>query len=217
MGLGAAGLFGALAWAAPPVDARTSEQRRLDNRLELWGTFARKTRTNLIARYSSVRTSSLLREDLVGGGTLAFVNPATLVLRDDSATGSTTRIERQGIRIATNDPSLPERSLPPRAEAPAMRWLADHLVACFAPGDGQALLADARAEVPRGRAPRLSLMPPRESPARAIIRSLTLTFDPVGGAVVEIEIAESDGGTFTLALSDHRQNEAPEALARVLD
>ncbi|PRQ04479.1 hypothetical protein ENSA5_07100 [Enhygromyxa salina] len=215
---GAAGL-GILALAltgraapAAPVDRAA---RRLANRLELWRTFASKSH-NLLARYTSTRTSPLLVEELVESGSLAFVAPGTLVLRDDGVTGSTTRIEPGAVAIVPNDPSLPRRALPQRDEAPALRWLADHLVACLAPGDGAALTADARVEVPRGSTPRLSLMPPRDSAARALIRSVTLTFDQVGGAVIRIEIAESDGGSFTLKISDHRQEVEPEMLARVL-
>ena len=198
-------------FAAPGRDAR-----RLTNRLELWSSFARQS-TNLLARYTSTRSSPLLREELVGSGALAFVAPNTLVLRDDSATGSTTRIQAGGISITPNDPSLPRRPLPPRAEAPALRWLADHLIACFAPGDGSALTQGARVEVPRSRTPRIQLLPPRDSAARALLRSVTLTLEQVGGAVVRVEIAQSDGGTFVLALADHRQKVERELLDRVLD
>lgn len=204
-------LWRARARAAPPM---SRDERRLANRLELWGNFSRKSRQNLLARYASVRTSSLLRDDLVGGGSLVFVPPATLVLRDDSPTGSTTRIEPGSIAITPNDPSLPTRPIPPRDEAPALAWLADHLVACFA-ADADALVADARTEVPK-RGSRLTLLPPRDSIARAAIRSLALTLDPVGGAIVRLEIAEADGGTFVLRISDHRQNVEEAALSRIL-
>jgi hypothetical protein len=216
-GVLASALAGAWVFAAPPLDER--EQRRLSARLELWATFARRS-TNLLARYTSTRTSPLLHEPLVGSGSLAFVAPATLVLRDDGVTGSTTRIApgREGrLAIEPNDPSLPRRAMPQRSESPALRWLADHLVACFAPGDGSALTADARIEVPSGRTPRLVLMPPRDSAARALIRSVTLTLDQVGGAVVRIHIAESDGGSFELAIADHRQAVDADLIARVLE
>jgi hypothetical protein len=198
--------------AAPPVDPT---QRRLANRLELWANYARKSE-NLLARYTSTRKSPLLVSELVESGMLAFVAPALLVLRDDGVTGSTTRIEPDGIAIVPNDPSLPRRPLPKRSEAPALRWLADHLLACFAPGDGSALTIDARTEVPSSKTPRLTLMPPRDSVARTLIRSMTLTLDQVGGAVVRIEIAESDGSSFVLQISDHRQNTERELLDRVL-
>lgn len=212
VGGAALGGFALLVRAAPPID-RT--QRRLDNRLELWRSYARKT-DNLLARYTSTRKSPLLVEELVESGGLAFVKPGTLVWRDDGVTGSTTRIEPSGVSIVPNDPSLPRRTLPQLDEAPALRWLAAHLLACFAPGDGTALIADARTEVPRGSTPKLILMPPRDSAARALIRSVTLTFDQVGGAVVRIEIAESDGSTFVMQISDHRQNVPEDMLTRVL-
>jgi len=213
-GLGSIVIAG-LGFAAPPAEPPPVD-RKLAARLELWATFARKS-SNLMARYTSSRTSPLLREPLVGSGALAFVAPQTLVLRDDSATGSTTRIEPGRVAIEPNDPSLPRRPLPKRSESPALRWLADHLLAGFAPGDGAALTADARVEVPSGRTPRLTLMPPRDSAARAIIRSVTLTLDQVGGAVVRVEIAESDGGSFVLGIADHRQAVEPELLSRVLE
>jgi hypothetical protein len=210
--------------AAPPVDPAQPvdpakpvdpARRRLANRLELWGTYARKSQ-NLLTRYTSTRKSPLLVAELVESGMLAFVAPGLLVLRDDGVTGSTTRVDPTGIEIAPNDPSLPRRPLPQRSEAPALRWLADHLVACFAPGDGTDLTADARVEVPSGKTPRLNLMPPRDSVARTLIRSMTLTLDQVGGAVVRVEIAESDGSSFVLQISDHRQNVEQELLDRVL-
>ena len=208
---GTLGLLGVslVGFAAPPVDR---EQRRLAARLELWATFARKS-SNLLARYTSSRTSPLLHEPHASSGALAFVAPATLVLRDDSATGSTTRIEPGKVAIEPNDPSLPRRPMAQRSESPALRWLADHLVASFAPGDGSALTADARVEVPSGRTPRLILMPPRDSAARSVIRSVTLTLDQVGGAVVRLEIAESDGSNFVLGLADHRQAVETELIA----
>jgi hypothetical protein len=209
------GLLGAslATWAAPPEEDR--EQRRLAARLELWAAFARKS-SNLLARYTSSRSSPLLHEPLGNSGALAFVAPGTLVLRDDTATGSTTRIEPGRATIEPNDPSLPRRPLPQRSESPALRWLADHLVASFAPGDGSALTADARVEAPSGRTPRVILLPPRDSAARAVIRSVTLTLDQVSGAVVRLEIMESDGGSYVLGLADHRQSVEAELLARVL-
>ena len=58
---------------------------------------------------------------------------------------------------------------------------------------------------------------PKKSRARAMIRSVTLTLDQVGGAVLRVEIAESDGGSFVLAIADHRQNVEADLLARVLE
>lgn len=215
------GLFGGalVGFAAPegsPAPELDRQQRRTAARLELWSSFARKSSSNLLARYTSSRTSPLLAEPLVGSGALAFVAPATLVLRDDGGTGSTTRIEPGGVAITPNDPSLPTRAIPQRSDSPSLRWLADRLIGCFAPGDGGGLIADARVEVPRGSIPRLMLMPPRDSAARALIRSVTLTLDQVGGAIVRIEIAESDGSSFVLGLSDHQQGVDAELLNRVL-
>ena len=211
------GALTSLALGAGLVEAAPAvSERRLSNRLELWSTFARNS-SNLLARYTSTRTSPLLREALVGSGELAFIAPASLVMRDDDPTGSRTRIDPRTIEIIPNDPSLPRRDLPARANAPALRWLAAHLVACFAPGDGAALVADARVEVPRGRARRLQVLPPRDSAARGVIRGLTLTLDQVGGAVVRIQIDESDGGSFVFALADHRQQVEEQLLERVTD
>jgi hypothetical protein len=226
--LGALGLAGASALmlarasrAAPPTPGApepTAEERRLANRLELHHSYAKRTE-NLIARYTSERISSLLQEPLVASGQLAFVAPGTLLLRDDGATGSTTRIAPGALELRANDPSLPSRPLVDAngATPPALQWLADRLIACFAPGDGQALIADARTEVPRGALPRLIILPRRGSPARLVLRSLTLTLDPVGGAIQRIVIAEADGGEFRLALIEPQQNVEPEALARVID
>lgn len=226
--LGALGLAGASVLvlassgrAAPPSPGEpepTPEQRRLANRLELHHSYAKRSE-NLLARYTSERISSLLQQPLVNSGQLAFVAPATLVLRDDGATGSTTRIAPGTLELRANDPSLPHRSLLDSSGAvpPALQWLADRLIACFAPGDGQSLIADARNEVPRGATPRLVILPRRGSPARLVLRSLTLTLDPVGGAIQRIVIAEADGGEFRLALLEPQQNVEAEALARVLD
>lgn len=226
--LGALGLAGASVLvlarssrAAPPdpvEPAQTPEERRLANRLELHHSYAKRTE-NLIARYTSERISSLLQQPLVNSGQLAFVAPGTLVLRDDGATGSTTRIGPDGLDLRANDPSLPRRSLVDTSGStpPALRWLADRLITCFAPADAQALIADARSEVPRGVLPRLVILPRRGSPARLVLRSLTLTLDPVGGAIQRFVIAEADGGEFRLALLEPQQNVEAEALARVLD
>jgi hypothetical protein len=221
-GLVASGLVLArLGRAAPPNPSepeQTPEQRRLANRLELHHSYAKRTQ-NLIARYTSERISSLLQEPLVNSGQLAFAAPGTLVLRDDGATGSTTRIAPGVLELRANDPSLPTRPLVDSTGTtpPALRWLADRLLACFAPAEGEALIADARTEVPRGALPRLIILPRRGSAARMVLRSLTLTLDPVGGAIQRIVIAEADGGEFRLGLVEPQQNVEPAALARVLD
>lgn len=224
IGAGALGLLGfaGLSFAAPPTDTDpdepTPEQRRLANRLELHRNYAKRTK-NLVARYTSERISSLLQQPLINSGQLAFAAPGTLVLRDDGATGSTTRISPGLLELRANDPSLPRRSLVDSSGTtpPALRWLADRLLACFAPDGEQALIGDGRSEVPRGALPRLVILPRRGSPARLVLRSLTLTLDPVGGAIQRIVIAEADGGEFRLALVDPQQNVEPEPLARILD
>jgi hypothetical protein len=218
-----------LGLAAPaPAEPPTldPEQRRLAARLELHRSYAKRT-TNLLARYTSERASSLLQAPLVNSGQLAFVAGDRLVLRDDGATGSTTILHADLARIELqpNDPSLPTRSPlghdggPP----PALRWLAAHLLACFAPPpatsdplDGGPLLADARSEAPKGAIPRLVILPKRGSPVRLVLRSVTLTLDPVGGGIQRIVIAEADGGEFRLGIVEPQQNVEPEALARVL-
>ncbi|MFV8751852.1 hypothetical protein ACNOYE_15005 [Nannocystaceae bacterium ST9] len=219
LGMAGLGLAGSSS-AAPPVaePEQTPEQRRLANRLELWTAYAKRT-DNLVARYTSERISSLLQQPLVNSGQLAFVAPGTLVLRDDGATGSITRIGPGVLEVRPNDPSLPQRRLLDEQgkATPALQWLADRLLACFAPGDGSQLIADARTEVPRGALPRLIILPRRGSAARMVLRSVTLTLDPVGGAIQRIVIAEADGGEFRLALVEPQQNVEPEALARVLD
>lgn len=217
--LAAGGLVWARASSAAPAEPElTADQRRLANRLELWSGYAKRTK-NLVARYNSERISSLLQQPLVNSGQLAFVAPATLVLRDDGATGSTTRIAPGLVEVRPNDPSLPRRAMLDASGStpPALQWLADRMIACFAPGEGEALIAEVRSEVPRGQSPRLVILPRRGSPARVLLRSLTLTLDPVGGSVQRLVIAEADGGEYRLSLVEPQQNVEPEALARVLD
>lgn len=194
--------------------AQSPDERRLQNRIELWSNYARRTE-NLIARYVSERQSSLLYEPLVRTGVLAFAKPDRLVLRDDGLTGSTTTMEAGAITIAPNERSVPPGPPTDPQANPALAWLRDRLVALFAPGDGASLVADCRTRVPKGRSPRLELLPITGSAVRRSMRSLTLTFDPVGGAVLNVEIAEAAGDVFELRLSDHRQNVGPEELERV--
>ena len=61
---------------------------------------------------------------------------------------------------------------------PAARWLGDRMLGLFRPGDADALLADARVNVPRGKGYRIELLPPRGSAARQVIRSITVHLDP---------------------------------------
>lgn len=212
--------------AEPAPPALDGEQRRLAARLELHRSYAKRT-TNLLARYTSERVSSLLQAPLVNSGQLAFAVGDRLVLRDDGATGSTTIVHAadQRVELRPNDPSLPTRSPlgPGGAAPPALHWLAAHLLACFtpppppaSPTDGGPLLADARSEAPKGAIPRLVILPKRGSPVRLLLRSVTLTLDPVGGGVQRIVIAEADGGEFRLGIVEPQQNVEAEALARVL-
>jgi hypothetical protein len=211
IGSGAAGLLGltgSLAWAQNP------DERRLQNRIELWSNYARRTE-NLVARYVSERQSSLLYEPLVRTGVVAFGKPDRLVLRDDGLTGSTTSMTGGDVKIAPNERSVPAGPETDPSSSPALAWLRDRLVALFAPGDGAALVADCRTRVPKGRTPRLELLPITGSAVRRRMRSLTITFDPVGGAVLNIEIAEAAGDLFELRLSDHRQNVDADEVERV--
>jgi hypothetical protein len=71
--------------------------------------------------------------------------------------------------------------------------------------------------VPKSRTPRLELLPITGSAVRKLLRSLTITFDPVGGAVIKIVISEAQGDIVELKLSDHRQNIDGEELARLIE
>ena len=81
----------AAAWlVARPLQAAPSrEEQRQQNRIELWHNYAAKTE-NLVARLTTTRETSLLDEPLTVTGSLLFVGPGTLVLRDDGLSGSTT-------------------------------------------------------------------------------------------------------------------------------
>lgn len=179
------------------------QAQRLRNRLELWQTYARNSDT-LIARYHVTRWSSLLREPLVNDGTLACRAGEALVLKDDGFSGARTDIDRATASygpVASEDP--PRRLA--RAANPSADWLAERWLRIFSKGSGDALIEDARVEVPKGRTPRLELRPLLEHPARMDLRGLTLTLDPVGGAVVRLEIAEAQGDRIRFDFADHRQ------------
>lgn len=204
---------GAVALAAPGERADI-QQRRLANRLELWSNFARRTQ-NMTARYTSTRHSSLLTEPLTAIGTLAFVAPDRLILRDDGNDGSTTRVEGGVMSIVANQAGLPAAPAIHPARQPAAAWLGELMVRLFAPAEGQALIAGCRYHIPKTRTYKLELLPPRGSAVRKVLRTVTLTFDPVGGAITEIEIHESQGDRLHLGLRDHRQNVADEDIARI--
>lgn len=190
------------------------EQKRLQNRLELWSNYARRTE-NLLARITTTRETSLLESPLVVTGTLAFEAPSTLVLRDDGLTGSTTRITHETASISPNRSDAPAGSTIERHREPAAAWLADRLLRMFAPGEEEGLIAGARTHVPRGRGYRLELMPPRGSRARKAVRSIGLVLDPVAGAITEITILEAQGDRLHLRLTDHRQNVPAEDIRSV--
>lgn len=205
-------LLGAGALVVGSAHAGELEDKRLANRLELWANFAKRTR-NLVVRTTTTRETSLLREPLVATGTLVFAAPDTLVLRDDGLAGSSTIVDARGPRIVPNRTSAAIIVVDP-VTAPAGAWLAERLRATFAPGDGQKLVADSRAEVPRG-GHRLDLLPPQDSEIRKQLRSVSLHFDAVTGAVIEIIIAEVQGDRVRIQLADHRQN-VPDADLEVL-
>ena len=190
-----------LASAAPDV-----QTRRRDNRLELWHEYAKRTRT-LLARVATTRETPLLEEDLVVTGSLLFIAPATLLLIDDSPTGSTTIVDPSGSRIVHNQPRVPDPPLVARGTRPAADWLGDRLVRTFAPVAPESLIESCRAQVPKKSGGyRLDLLPPVGSAIRRVIRSYTLELDPTAGAVTRIEIDEVGSGRVTLGLRDHRQN-----------
>lgn len=209
VGLGAA-LCTRTAWADELTD------KRLQNRLELWANYAKRTR-NLVARVTTTRETSLLREPLVVTGQIIFKVPSTFVVRDDGLNGSTTIVDGDELSILANQPvaGMPARPSIDRSENVAAAWLADRMRAAFAPGDGAALIADARTDVPK-RGYRLDILPPRNSQIRRAIRSVTLHLDPVAGAVTEILVAEAQGDRVRLQIADHRQNLPDEDLDALL-
>lgn len=181
------------------------QQRKLANRLELWSSYARRTR-NLMARLSTRRETSLLEEPLLSTGTLVFVEPQLLVLRDDGRQGSTTVIDGDEIRVFVNNVGRSHASATVADARPAAQWLGQRLRRMFSPGDGTELLEDTRTHVPKGRGHRLELMPPRGSAARRQVRSVSLKLDPVVGTITQIVVAEAQGDRVVMGLSDHRQN-----------
>jgi len=198
--------------------AQGADDRRLARRLELWATYATKTE-NLTARYTSTRTSSLLHEPLVNTGALVYAAPDTLAMVDDAMGGSRTIIRGGRVQIAPRQADETEAAerVDPR-QAPGLLWLKDRLLACFSPevGDeGDGLVTSVQAHAPRGRRPRIELRPDEGSPVRKLIRVVIVQLDPVGGAVVRIQIDEAQGDSFVLALADHRQNVDATEIERV--
>ncbi len=192
-----------LAGSAP--DEPSPQDRKLANRLELWGNYARRTQ-NLMARLSTRRETSLLEEPLQTTGTLVFRAPGLLVLRDDGRQGSTTIIDGDEIRVFLNGAGRADPSATVADQRPAAQWLSRRLVSMFAPGDGTALLEDSRTHVPKGVGHRLELLPPIGSTTRRHVRSVSMLLDAVVGTITQIVVAEAQGDRIVLGLSDQRQN-----------
>jgi hypothetical protein len=190
------------------------QDKRLQNRLELWANYANRTK-NLLVRLTSTRETSLLQAPLVVTGQLVFQAPSLLVLRDDGLSGSTTVFDADTMTILANQSHGHAPSVLPRDRLPAAAWLSDRLLALFAPGDGAAIIADSRVEVPKGGY-RLDVLPPRNSQVRKVLRSLSVHLDAVAGAVTELVIAEAQGDRLRLQLADHRQNVPDEDVTRIL-
>jgi hypothetical protein len=209
---GAAALVG----LASATDARgeDAQDKRLQNRLELWANYANRTK-NLLVRSTSTRETSLLQAPLVVTGQLIFQAPSLLVLRDDGLSGSTTVFDAGTMTILANQSHGRATTALSRDRLPAAAWLADRLVALFAPGDGAAVIADSRVEVPKGGY-RLEVLPPRNSQVRKVLRSLSVHLDAVAGAITELVIAEAQGDRLRLQLADHRQNVPDEDITRIL-
>jgi len=204
-----------LAWPRRLL-AGPADDKRLDNRLELWSNYARRTR-NLLVRVTTRRETSLLSEPLFTTGTLAFRAPSTLVLRDDGLSGSTTLIEGERVFVVPNQRELPPGPPIDTALRPAAAWFADRLVRMFAPGEGPELIANARVDVPKGRGYRLEILPERGSRVRKLIRSITIHLDPVAGHITEILLTESQGDRLRLQLTDHRQNLPDDDVSAYID
>ena len=164
----------------------------------------------------------MLVEPLVTTGRLVYVAPGRLMLRDDALTGSTTRVEGGRVSIVSNQQDTAATTEQARTPvdpkgAPGLLWLRDRLLGLFDPDDGSALIAGTEATAPRGRKPRIELRPPGGTLVRKVVRSVIVTMDPVGGAVLSISIAEAQGDTYELELSDHRQNVEEEEIERLLE
>jgi hypothetical protein len=179
-----------------------TDERRLANRLELWRSFAAKTR-HLAARYTATRRSSLLHAPATSAGRLEFTAPGRLLLVDESG-GATTRLEGGAITLSVGSRAGTGRA--PRTGSPEA-WLADVLLGLFAPGSADDLLRLGRLRIPKGRGQRLEFLPALGSEARRVYRSVTVELDAVTGAPVVIVVSESQGDVFELSLSDYRQNE----------
>ncbi len=204
-----AAVGGALVPAAATAAPNRDEQRH-NNRVELWHNYAAKTE-NLLVRLMTTRETSLLDEPLTVTGSLLFLGPGTLVLRDDGLSGSTTIMTREGTLSFANGVKPP--AMVPSGRVPAIDWLTDRMLRMFASADTPDALTDgARVNIPRGGGYRLELLPPTGSTIRRKLRSLAVELDPVAGAITQITIAEAQGDRIVLGLADHRQNLAEDDL-----
>lgn len=192
----------------PRTSSAAPNPKLLQNRLELWANYARRTK-NVLARLVTTRETSLLDEPLVTTGSLVYAAPDTLVLRDDGLSGSATLIEGNRVHVVPNQTTL-ER--PPTVEPgllAAQAWLAERLLRLFRPPQGDEgerdLIADARVDVPR-KSFRVELMPSRGSVVRKTFRSITVHLDPVVGAVTQVVVAQTQGDRVRMQITDHRQN-----------
>jgi len=202
-------LAGGLASLTVPSVAHAADQRLLQNRLELWGNYARRTK-NMMARLVTTRETSLLDEPLVTQGALVFDAPTTLLMRDDGLAGSSTLIEGERVIVRPNQTTLAKPPEVEPAQREAQQWLAGLLLRLFAPppqeeGGERSLIEGLRVDVPR-RSFRLELMPARGSIVRKTFRSVTVHLDPVVGTVTQILLMQTQGDRLRLQLSDHRQN-----------
>ncbi len=197
-----------------------ARDRVVRRRLELWRSYAQNTQ-NLVAELTTTRRSSLYLDGRSQSmpGTLVFIAPARLLLHDDDLAGSTTLIEGDRCTLQANadDP----QGIAPLRPSPALKWLAVHLVGAFAPPPedpdrATALELGARLSRPRGAGIRLTVLPPQNSPARRIYRSMMLSLSPTSGAVERIEIIESAGDSLVLELSATQKNLDHGQLAEVL-
>lgn len=192
-----------------PSTARAADQRLLQNRLELWANYARRTK-NVMARLVTTRETSLLDEPLVTQGSLVFDAPTTLLMRDDGLVGSSSLVEGESLTVRPNQPTLVGPPAVEPAHREAQQWLATLLLRLFAPpppeeGSERSLIEGMRVDVPR-RSFRLELLPARGSVVRKTFRSVSVHLDPVVGTVNQILIAQTQGDRLRLRITDHRQN-----------
>jgi len=173
---------------SPPIKGAAAR------RVALWQRSGPVTR----ARYTLTRHTSLLWDPLVVHGTLTLT-ANLLELRDDERTGATTRVSHGDCEISANDATLPPG--PAVQISPAITWLHDHLVALLGARDPDALLLNAKLNVPRGSGSQFDLSPSRSHPAHATIDRLRVRLDPDTGEILELELLLTAGDRVTLTLT----------------